>query len=120
MRRYSAKLREAGNLPVEARVGVNTGEVVVRSIATGEGHAEYTPVGHSTGLAARMQALAPTGSVAATEQAHPVAPERRRDGTPSGCACAAANAQAAGTPSPGGGWAGRAVAPDSGSASRAE
>src|SRR5208282_3046053 len=47
MRRYSAKLREAGNLPIEARVGVNTGEVVVRSIATGEGHAEYTPIGHS-------------------------------------------------------------------------
>src|SRR5207248_3678335 len=27
MRRYSAKLREGGNLPVEARVGVNTGKV---------------------------------------------------------------------------------------------
>jgi class 3 adenylate cyclase/predicted ATPase len=64
MRRYSAKLREAGNLSIEARVGVNTGEVVVRSIATGEGHAEYTPIGHSTSLAARMQALAPTGSIA--------------------------------------------------------
>jgi class 3 adenylate cyclase len=66
MRRYSAKLRAVGNQPVEARVGVNTGEVVVRSIATGEGHVEYTPIGHSTGLAARMQALAPTGSIAAT------------------------------------------------------
>ncbi len=31
LRRYSAKLRETGNLPIEARVGVNTGEVVVRS-----------------------------------------------------------------------------------------
>src|SRR6516162_718294 len=68
MRRYSAKLRVAGNLPVEARVGVNTGEVVVRSITTGEGNVEYAPIGHSTGLAARMQALAPTGSIAATEQ----------------------------------------------------
>ena len=67
MRRYSAKLREAGNLPIEARVGVNTGEVVVRSIATGEGHTEYTPIGHSTSLAARMQALAPTGSIAVTD-----------------------------------------------------
>ena len=57
----------AGNPPVEARVGVNTGEVVVRSIATGDGHAEYTPIGHSTSLAARMQVLAPTGSIAATE-----------------------------------------------------
>jgi class 3 adenylate cyclase/tetratricopeptide (TPR) repeat protein len=68
MRRYSAKLRVAGNLPVEARVGVNTGEVVVRSIATGQGNVEYAPIGHSTGLAARMQALAPSGSIAATDQ----------------------------------------------------
>ena len=68
MRRYSAKLRLAGNLPVEARVGVNTGEVVVRSITTGEGRTEYAPVGHSTGIAARMQTLAPVGSIAATEQ----------------------------------------------------
>ncbi|MBV8773608.1 MAG: zinc-ribbon domain-containing protein [Deltaproteobacteria bacterium] len=67
MRRYSARLREAGNLPVEARVGVNTGEVVVRSIATSDKHPEYTPIGHSTSLAARMQALAPTGSIAATD-----------------------------------------------------
>ncbi len=67
MRRYSAKLREAGNLPIEARVGVNAGEVVVRSIATGQGHTEYTPIGHSTSLAARMQALAPTGSIAVTD-----------------------------------------------------
>ena len=67
MRRYSAQLREAGNLPIEARVGVNTGEVVVRSIRTGAAHAEYTPIGHSTSLAARMQALAPTGSIAVTD-----------------------------------------------------
>lgn len=31
MRRLAARLREAGHLPIEARVGVNTGEVVVRS-----------------------------------------------------------------------------------------
>jgi predicted ATPase/class 3 adenylate cyclase len=67
MRRYSARLREAGNLPVEARVGVNTGDVVVRSIATAHNHPEYTPIGHSTSLAARMQALAPTGSIAAPD-----------------------------------------------------
>jgi class 3 adenylate cyclase len=67
MRRYSARLREDGNLPIEARVGVNTGEVVVRTIATGERQAEYTPIGHSTSLAARMQALAPTGSIATTD-----------------------------------------------------
>ena len=47
---------------------MNTGEVVVRSITTGEGRTEYAPVGHSTGIAARMQTLAPVGSIAATEQ----------------------------------------------------
>ena len=68
LKRYSARLREAGNLPIEARVGVNTGEVVVRSITTGEGHTEYTPIGHTNNLASRMQALAPTGSIAISEQ----------------------------------------------------
>ena len=68
MQRYSAKLREAGHPPVEARVGVNTGEVVMRSLTSGEGgHTEYAPVGHSISLAARMQVLAPIGSIATTE-----------------------------------------------------
>jgi class 3 adenylate cyclase/tetratricopeptide (TPR) repeat protein len=67
MRRYSTKLREAGNPPLEARVGVNTGEAVVRSIKTSDAHTEYAPIGHSTSLASRMQTLAPTGSIAVTE-----------------------------------------------------
>jgi class 3 adenylate cyclase/tetratricopeptide (TPR) repeat protein len=70
MRRYSSKLREAGDLPVEARVGVNTGEVVVRSISISRGHTEYTPIGHTANLASRMQALAPTGSIAVSEATH--------------------------------------------------
>jgi len=68
LKRYSDRIRAEGRLPMQARVGVNTGEVVVRSITTGEGRTEYVPVGHSTGIAARMQALAPVGSIAATEQ----------------------------------------------------
>jgi class 3 adenylate cyclase/tetratricopeptide (TPR) repeat protein len=68
LKRYAARLRVAGSLPIEARVGVNTGEVVVRSITTGEGHTEYTPIGHTANLASRMQALAPTGSIAISEQ----------------------------------------------------
>jgi class 3 adenylate cyclase len=70
IRRYSGKLRESGKLPIEARVGVNTGEVVVRSITTGEGHLEYTPIGHSVSLAARMQSMSPTGSIATTDSTH--------------------------------------------------
>jgi len=68
LKRYSDRTRAEGRLPVQVRVGVNTGEVVVRAIKTGEGHTEYTPIGHSISLAARMQALAPIGSIAATEQ----------------------------------------------------
>jgi class 3 adenylate cyclase/tetratricopeptide (TPR) repeat protein len=67
LKRYSDRLRVEGRLPLQARVGVNTGEVVVRSIKTGEDHVEYTPIGHSISLAARMQALAPIGSIAATQ-----------------------------------------------------
>jgi class 3 adenylate cyclase len=65
-RRYADRLRAEGKIPVEARVGVNTGEVVVRTIETG-GHTEYTPVGHVTNLAARIQTAAPEGSIAASE-----------------------------------------------------
>ena len=68
MRRYSAKVVADGGMPIEARIGANTGEVVVRSIATGEGQSEYTPIGHTTNLASRMQAVAPTGSIAVSEQ----------------------------------------------------
>ena len=66
LHRYADRLRADGKIPVEARVGVNTGEVVVRTIETG-GHTEYTPVGHVTNLAARMQTAAPAGSIAASE-----------------------------------------------------
>jgi class 3 adenylate cyclase len=66
LRHYAERLRNEGKIPVEARVGVNTGEVVVRTIETG-GHMEYTPVGHVTNLAARMQTAAPAGSIAASE-----------------------------------------------------
>ena len=65
--RYSSQLREQGRMPLQARVGLNTGDVVVRSIETGEGHNEYTPIGHSTSLAARIQSLAPVGSIATTD-----------------------------------------------------
>ena len=67
LRRYSAQLSRGRQPARRCRVGVNTGEVVVRSIATGGGHTEYTPIGHTTNLASRMQAVAPTGSIAISE-----------------------------------------------------
>lgn len=70
LKRYSDRIRAEGYLPIQVRVGVNTGEVVLRTIQTGDARTEYTPVGHATSLAARMQALAPIGSIAATEAVH--------------------------------------------------
>src|SRR5262249_41944115 len=52
------------------RVGVNTGEVVVRSIRKDDLHTDYVPVGHSTNLAARMEQLAAPGSILVTEHTH--------------------------------------------------
>ncbi len=67
LRRYSAELVADGGNPLQCRVGVNTGEVVVRSITTGSAKTEYTPIGHTTNLASRMQAVAPVGSIAVAE-----------------------------------------------------
>jgi predicted ATPase/class 3 adenylate cyclase len=63
MRRYADHVRLAHGLPLQIRVGLNTGEVVVRSIRTDDLHTDYVPVGHATGLAARLQSLANPGSV---------------------------------------------------------
>ncbi|HEV8716275.1 MAG TPA: adenylate/guanylate cyclase domain-containing protein, partial [Candidatus Binatia bacterium] len=51
MRRYADTLRQKGYPPLLMRVGVNTGEVVVRSIRKDDLHTDYVPVGHSTNLA---------------------------------------------------------------------
>src|ERR1035437_6479376 len=53
--------------PIQIRVGVDTGEVSVRSITTGAGHVEYTPIGHTTNLSSRMQPLADPGATVISE-----------------------------------------------------
>jgi class 3 adenylate cyclase/tetratricopeptide (TPR) repeat protein len=63
LKRYADKLRERGQPPLLVRVGVNSGEVVVRSIQTDDAHTEYTPISHSVSLASRLQTLAAPGSV---------------------------------------------------------
>ncbi len=70
LRRYSMKLVAEGRGPLQSRVGINTGEVVVRSIATRDGHTEYTPIGHATNLASRMEAIAPVDSIAVAESTY--------------------------------------------------
>jgi class 3 adenylate cyclase len=64
--RFAERLRAEKGLNLQVRVGANAGEVVVRSIETGQ-HAEYTPIGHSTSLASRLQTLAAPGTIAINE-----------------------------------------------------
>src|SRR5229473_1050374 len=66
LRRSGEELKKQGRPGVEVRIGINTGEVVLRRIHTG-GHTEYTPVGHAANLAARMQTVAPAGGIVISE-----------------------------------------------------
>ncbi|MBI3245218.1 MAG: AAA family ATPase [Deltaproteobacteria bacterium] len=67
MRRYGDQVRLKHGVPLAMRVGVNTGEVVVRSIRKDDLHTDYLPVGHATNLAARMEQMATPGSILITE-----------------------------------------------------
>jgi predicted ATPase len=70
MRRYGETLRQKGYPPLLMRVGLNTGEVVLRSIRKDDLHADYVPVGHSTNVAARMEQLATPGSIVVSAYTH--------------------------------------------------
>jgi class 3 adenylate cyclase/tetratricopeptide (TPR) repeat protein len=67
IRRYSADVRRAHGVEVQIRVGLNSGEVVVRSIGS-DLHMDYTAVGQTTHLAARMEQLATPGTVRITAE----------------------------------------------------
>jgi len=64
VKRYAERLRAEKGVNLQVRVGANIGEVVVRTIKTGETHTEYAPIGHCVSLASRLQALAAPGSIA--------------------------------------------------------
>jgi len=66
-RRSDEDLRMKGRSGIEVRIGINTGEVVMRMVQTG-GHTEYSPVGHAINLASRMQSLAPPGGIVVSEE----------------------------------------------------
>ena len=65
MRRYTEEVRRTHGLEVQIRVGLNSGEVVVRAIGN-DLHMDYSAVGQTTHLAARMEQLATPGSILLT------------------------------------------------------
>jgi class 3 adenylate cyclase/tetratricopeptide (TPR) repeat protein len=67
VRHYAEEIRRSHGVTVQIRVGLNSGEVVVRSIRS-DLHMDYTAVGQSTHLAARMEQMATPGSILTTEK----------------------------------------------------
>src|SRR5215467_4499478 len=65
---YADEIQRAGGTPLQIRVGLNSGEVVVRSIGS-DLHMDYTAVGQTTHLAARMEQMAKPGSTLVTADA---------------------------------------------------
>jgi class 3 adenylate cyclase/tetratricopeptide (TPR) repeat protein len=63
---YAAELRRGPGLNFSTRIGINSGEVVAGAIGT-DGEGGYTAIGHTVGLAQRMEALAEPGSAYLTE-----------------------------------------------------
>jgi class 3 adenylate cyclase/tetratricopeptide (TPR) repeat protein len=64
-RRYAEGVFRTYGVPVRIRVGLNSGEVVVRSIGS-DLHMDYTAVGQTTHLAARMEQMANAGTILLT------------------------------------------------------
>jgi predicted ATPase/class 3 adenylate cyclase len=62
LRRYAEAVRHTQGLEVQLRVGLNSGDVVVRTIGN-DLHMDYSAVGQTTHLAARMEQLATPGTI---------------------------------------------------------
>ena len=71
-RRYGQDLLRRRGMPVHVRVGLNSGEVVVRSIGS-DVHMDYTAVGQTTHVAARMEQIASPGSILLSAQTYRLA-----------------------------------------------
>ena len=67
IRRYTAEVRRDHGVEVQIRVGLNSGEVVVRAIGS-DLRMDYSAVGQTTHLAARMEQLATPGSTRLTAE----------------------------------------------------
>jgi class 3 adenylate cyclase len=65
VRTYANDVRRSHAAVVKIRVGLNSGEVVVRAIGS-DLHMDYTAVGQTTHLAARMEQLADPGAIVIT------------------------------------------------------
>ncbi|WP_454743014.1 adenylate/guanylate cyclase domain-containing protein [Cupriavidus necator] len=70
MRRHGDRVRLEQGVPLQIRVGVHTGEVVVRSIRKDDLRADYDPVGHTIHIASRMEGVATPSSILVSESTY--------------------------------------------------
>jgi class 3 adenylate cyclase len=68
VKNHAVEIQRAEGIPIQIRVGINSGEVVVRSIGS-DLKMDYTAVGQTTHLAARMEQMAMPGSILMTADA---------------------------------------------------
>ncbi len=83
IKRYAEEVQRTHGVPIHIRAGLNSGEVIVRSIGS-DLHMDYTAVGQTTHLAARMEQMALPGTILLTPdtlalaegfvQVHPLGP----------------------------------------------
>ena len=67
IRHYSEEVRRSHGIAVQIRIGLNAGGVVVRAIGN-DLHMDYSAIGQTTHLAARMEQLASPGSTLLTAE----------------------------------------------------
>jgi predicted ATPase/class 3 adenylate cyclase len=65
VRQYAGEMRRTSGIPIAIRIGLNSGEVVVRSIGS-DLRMDYTAVGQTTHLAGRMEQAALPGTIVVT------------------------------------------------------
>src|SRR5207253_8368769 len=64
-KKYAEGARRGYGIEVQIRIGLNSGEVVVRSVGS-DLRMDYTAIGQTTHLAARMEQLATPGTIRLT------------------------------------------------------
>ena len=65
VQQYAVEVQRSHGVPIQMRVGLNSGEEVVRAIGN-DLHMDYSAIGQTTHLAARMEQMAMPGSILIT------------------------------------------------------
>jgi len=71
--RHGDRIRLEKGIPLQIRVGIHTGEVVVRSIRMDNLHTDYDPVGNTIHIASRMEGIAAPSSILVSEPTYKLA-----------------------------------------------